>query len=316
MIGRQKSSAIVVSAVKIVLAVFCSLSALWMAAIVPSYVIQKVWRPGSGTTVPAEVSLSRRDRSIRAADPHTLWQTLPRYPSIAEYATRAYTVNGKSMQFGGVLTRAPAHNIIDYYLDQMVARGWTDVTEEFFNIQSYGLDGRRLELVFQDPRKVEKYEKIRHSNAVFRRGDQSLYITLTAAPKNCQRINVILADCPSLKNFWTHVIDSEERTTASGHLKPFLEISNHGTVSSQRTVKLFSGSSSPRKMVQSVVQNLTETGWEVEPMGGQDGSYAGNEYLLTKDNRLAFVTVSKNPRTGGSQAMMITVEGSSYQFEP
>ncbi|HBA83002.1 MAG TPA: hypothetical protein DCZ95_02805 [Verrucomicrobia bacterium] len=123
---------------------------------------------------PAVAAAPRGVGGYASAPPARLW---PLYPSFHPSGVRAMTINGIEILSEDGELKGSAADVLAYYGRQMAARGWSDVTEESFNLseglQAAGNDPQLDEQFFKT------YNDIMESNLAFRRGCWTVVMNLS-----------------------------------------------------------------------------------------------------------------------------------------
>lgn len=141
------------------------------------------------------------DRKEKSAGSElALW---PQFPGSARSTVHRMTLNGVATISEDWQTSAAAVDVIAYYKEQMLARGWREVTEETYQLQpesrGAGMDNHGL----QNPKYVEKYVAMMNTSLVLNRAPWSLQILTAPSEKGIRQtaVRVFAAATPSIKEF-------------------------------------------------------------------------------------------------------------------
>lgn len=113
-----------------------------------------------------------------ATPPPRFW---PSFPGSRPSGVRDLVLNGIRMLAEDWDVRGGASAVLAYYREQMFARGWSDVTEEAFNLRE-GFDALGQDAQ-ADQEFLATYDDIMGANAAFQRGGWITMLNLTPGPR-------------------------------------------------------------------------------------------------------------------------------------
>lgn len=241
----------------------------------------------------AEPPLTARDRNI------------PRYPSSSGWAKRVSRINGVKIVSHVLEARERPSQVVDYYLEQMDARGWTDITEEYYGIspENDAFAGADIRGQSAEAR-AKRYERIREQEAVFRRGGESLYLHVEPRADGPSLVHIMTADTPDLRDLWAGSVAQHARAAARSGAHTWYEVEDIcPACPTESAMRFVSGNGSPDELLDGIAGELAQEGWRaLPPFGAEDRFQAGR--LLTRGNSVAVVTASPNAVQRGSDALV------------
>ena len=128
----------------------------------------------------------------------------PHLPGSAGRTVHRMMINGVDTISEDWRTSTPAADVIDYYREQMLARGWRDETEENFGLhpetRNPGVGANGL----QNPNFVQAYGSLVDSSLILSRGKWSMQVMAVPGETGIRRtaVKVFAAATPSIKNFF------------------------------------------------------------------------------------------------------------------
>jgi hypothetical protein len=130
----------------------------------------------------------------------TFW---PHFPGSAGSVAHRMTVNGVDTISENWQTAAAPTLVIDYYKQQMLARGWRETTEESFHLQPERRVAKQGRDGLQDPEFIAKYDAIMSSSLVLNRGNWSIQIMAVPGQQGIRAtdIRIFAAATPNIKDF-------------------------------------------------------------------------------------------------------------------
>lgn len=235
-----------------------------------------------------------------------LWASMPRFPAYEKSAWHRMEVNNVTMYTGSMNVRGEPQEIVDYYIDQMSARGWHDVTEEFYNIDPYEESCSASKIVEQDPKALSRYERIRSHQAVLRRGGKSIMVHVRPRAKKRHKVDLTVAGTPDLRQFWSRTVDYYNRVVDEKSTRKWMRVVDGCADCRGGAVANFMVSGeSPSELSARIIADLEKEGWTRNPMfshverGGTEG------YLLTRGPHMTMVSAAHDHRVNRSTAMVI-----------
>ena len=146
----------------------------------------------------------------------------PEFPHSGPRRVRTSLINRVRTITDGWTTSAPVADVLAYYRDQMLSRGWRDVTEETYSLQPQrhqDLNSAGAELFAAD------YRKIMDSTLVLTSGQWTMHIVAAPSQRLPQNLVAIYAiEAPSLKEF----SDALQATFAPNASKPLEALQQKG----------------------------------------------------------------------------------------
>lgn len=143
-------------------------------------------------------------KSSPVALPRSREQTpWPRFPRSVPSNARRSTINGVDVVSEDWECLAAPLEVLGYYREQMLARGWRDVTEETFGLRPETHNLRDDGAGLQDPRYLQTYRSVMESKLVLSRGDWSMHVMTEPAKTLHHGISVRLyaAATPSVADY-------------------------------------------------------------------------------------------------------------------
>ncbi|MDA0321698.1 MAG: hypothetical protein O2923_03140 [Verrucomicrobia bacterium] len=292
--------------IKVVLAGIVCLAALWLVGVMPTRLVTRYLQPRMEerlrTRERPDLSIPEPVLSIRE-DPGA-WSSIPRYPAIERGGAKTVTLNGIPMSIAQFVVRAPSYEVINYYTQQMLARGWTDVTEERYRLAHEHGD-ETVRAAAYGTEAARRYEDVRDSRAIFRRGDESMHVTTTRAGHGKHSVQVLRSDTPSLTRLMSEIGEREHAGAAGRAPERFLDVSEQTPGGTGARTALYSGSGSVTDLTRRVVRDMSRQGWRIQSSRDVERSANGQHVFLTRNGALAFLLTTKDPRTGTPRAMVI-----------
>jgi len=127
----------------------------------------------------------------------------PHFPRSAPSNARRSTINGVDVVSEDWECLASPLAVLGYYREQMLARGWRDVTEETYGLRPELRNLRDDGASLQDSRYLETYRSVMDSKLVLSRGDWSMHVMTEPAKTLNNGISVRLyaASTPSVADY-------------------------------------------------------------------------------------------------------------------
>ncbi|MDA1087283.1 MAG: hypothetical protein O2901_09745 [Verrucomicrobia bacterium] len=245
----------------------------------------------------------RVDRNVDHAE---LWDSMPRFPAYRKSAWHRTEINDVTMYTGTMYVRGEPQDIVDYYIAQMAARGWHDVTEEFFNIDPYDPSCSASKILDQDPKALARYEKLRSHEAVLRRAGRSIIVHISPRAEKGQSVDLTLAETPDLKRFWTQTAKTYERAIDENATQKWMRVVDGCAECRGGAVANFMVSAdSPETLSAEIIADMEREGWSRNPLFSPVEKKSTAGHLLTRGPHMAMVSTTHDPRIHRSTAMII-----------
>jgi hypothetical protein len=246
--------------------------------------------------------LAERQRTDAPAD-STFW---PHFPGGGEGVFHRMKINGVDTISEDWQTGAPAADVIGYYREQMLARGWRDATEEDYQLQpetrgpGIGING------LQNPDYVQNYGAMMESSVILNRGQWSLQVMAVPGEKGIRQTNVrvFAAETPSIKDFYLSVGAGAFENGGAGAPDGAIDtVQESGGQRCHTTVAV--RNEEPRRVFSDMLRTYEENKWKYtifHPVQqGRTGYYA----LLVKGESYAALSV-RALAEGASSSVTLT----------
>lgn len=231
----------------------------------------------------------------------------PHFPRSAPSNARRSTINGVDVVSEDWECLASPVEVLAYYKEQMLARGWRDVTEETYNLrpESHNLrdDGAGL----HDPHYLQTYRSVMESKLVLSRGDWSMHVMTEPAKSLHNGISVRLyaAATPSVADYagklLSAVAPGDER---SGKASRSLDAVQHSGGQRYHTT-ITPKSQPPAEAFQETLNRLRAQDWQPVLMSPTQQSRAGHFAWLVRGRDYAVVSAKASP-TGEGAVVSLT----------
>ncbi len=132
---------------------------------------------------------------------HPFW---PEFPRNSAGKLQSAVINGVQILTEEWEAGASTSDILSYYREQMIARGWRDVTEEAYGLQPESHEAANTS---QDERYVANYRKVMDANLVVTRGDWSMHLAAEPGKNDSRKtaVKIYAAATPSITGFFTEM---------------------------------------------------------------------------------------------------------------
>ena len=222
---------------------------------------------------------------------HPFW---PQFPRNTASIIHGEVINGVQILTEDWESSASASDIFYYYRQQMIARGWQDVTEKTFSLQPEQIYQEMGGNALQDEKYVAFYRNIMDSNLVLSHGKWTMHITTKPAKQKegFIAVEVCAVATPSIKNFSESLAANFTRNVNEGQInRPFDAVQHSGGQRYHTTIK--TSSKAPALALQESLAKLGAQGWHPVmflPQQAQSGYFAwlvrGKEYAALSVNAL------------------------------
>jgi len=221
----------------------------------------------------------------------------PEFPHGSPRRVRTSVINGVRTIIDSWSTGAEVSDVLAYFRDQMSARGWRDVTEETYSLQTEShrnLDDAAAE------RFATNYRKIMESTLVMSSGQWTMHIVAAPARQQIQnRVEIYAVEASSMKEF----SDSLQTSLSPNAAQP-LEVLRRGNGQLYRTTV----TSKDQPTTESFRQELGELeaqGWRSLILLPSQSRHPGEFAWLVKGE--AYMALSVSPLGGQDRcSVMLT----------
>jgi hypothetical protein len=148
--------------------------------------------PARSDGLPGLFAADRRQPSRAGENVERFW---PQFPDDGDAPVHRIVVNGVTFLSQEWRSSAPARDVVAYYREQMLARGWSDTTRETLRLPPLSASPGQEALA----RLVTTVD----SSLTVNRGDWSLWV-MTASRENERQpteVRILAADTPSIQDF-------------------------------------------------------------------------------------------------------------------
>jgi hypothetical protein len=176
--------------------------AVWMfSLLLQMMMLGSVLNPLAGDSrSPAKSAApARKSPSLPAPDP-TFW---PHPPGCFGRGVHQLTINGVDTVGEDWQTALPAADVIAFYKEQMLARGWRDVTEQNYQLQPESRNDSWDKNGVQNPDFVKRYSDMVDSSLVLNHNQWSVQIKAVSGGKGIHptSVQMFAAATPALREF-------------------------------------------------------------------------------------------------------------------
>ena len=231
----------------------------------------------------------------------------PHLPGSAGRAVHRMTINGVDTISEDWRTSTPAADVIDYYREQMLARGWRDETEESFGLQpetrNPGVGANGL----LNPKFVQAYGSLVNSALILSRGKWSMQVMAVPGETGIRQtaVRVFAAATPSIKDFFLSLEEGAFRAGPTGAASGAIDtVEESGGQRSHTTLVLRNGE--PGRIFDEMIGQYREKGWQclvTPPPQGQPAYFA----WLVKERAYAALSVRGLPQGRGASVTLTEI---------
>ncbi len=228
---------------------------------------------------------------------HPFW---PEFPRNSTEKLQSAVINGVQILTEEWESSAAASDILLYYREQMIARGWQDVTEETYSLQPELLGTTNG---LQDERYIANFRTIMDSKLMLKRGQWSLHIS-TEPAKGFGQITVkfYAAATPSIENFFMGMSSGlVPNKGADG--KPIDVVQENGSDHYHTTIVTKSGT--PTQAFQEALAKVGTQGWRPVLFLPKQQTQSGYFAWLVRGKDYAALSVRALPQ-GKSSSVTLT----------
>ena len=231
---------------------------------------------------------------------HPFW---PEYPRNTPGNIQSAVINGVQILTEEWEAGASALEILAYYREQMIARGWRDVT-----VETYKLQPELLEVVngSQDERHVNNYRNIMDSTLVLSDGEWSMHITAEPSKKDVQKtaVKIYAAATPSIKNCFAGLGAALVGNRGPAD-SPLVAEQQNGKEHYHTTI--VAKNETPAQAFQEALAKVGAEGWQPVLFLPKSRTQSGFFAWLVKGRQYAALSVSLLPQSQGSSVTLTEV---------
>ena len=201
---------------------------------------------------------------------------------------------------------ASSAEVLDYYRRQMLARGWTDVTEESFNLSPEEVEKTVGPEGLQDPNYAETYKEIVESCLVLRKGAKNMVVkTEPGTDPWVRTVKLSLVATPSITEFSPELGEKLLRASAPGNDGAVFEVSENRGGSNYRT-KISTTRDAPRLAFERLIRKRSRADWQ--PLFAVAPGARGTTGMALLENGDQYVYVSVRPSPAGKGTSVFITE--------
>jgi hypothetical protein len=227
--------------------------------------------------------------------------SLPHVPALGKQPVRVASINGVPIVNCGFQSYGSCTGIMDYYLGQLAATGWRDITDRYFGIAP---ENPSADDADQTEQAAEKYEEIRSTQAVLVRNGRSVAISLAAQPMGRCFVSITVADTPDLTGFWRSTYDRGMALSHRDGAQKWLETSEPRRGGGESKTRFYTGRGNPSELIAKVAGDMRRDGWSIV-LPPQASSETGKSCMFMKPGgRWAMVTAEVQPHNKASRAVL------------
>ena len=167
--------------------------------------LMQLWYASNPWLAGASKSLPKTARqpdapAVSAGGVETFW---PHFPGSLGSAVHRMAINGVDTISEDWQTSAAGANVIAYYRDQMLARGWQDETEEHLKLQPNNRSDGLANSGLQNPEYVKKYGSLMDSSLIMYRAPWSLQVMAAPSEQGIRQtsVRIFAATTTSIEDF-------------------------------------------------------------------------------------------------------------------
>jgi hypothetical protein len=231
----------------------------------------------------------------------------PQFPGADGSRLDRMTINGVETIGQEWQTSASPSDVIEYYREQMVARGWQDATEAATNLQPEQRGPGTGVFGVQNSKFVSDYIQITGTSLVLTRGNWSLQVDVVPSETGIRQsdVRMLAAATPDLETFLLSIgesaFDPEPLRPGTGTVDTVVERNG------QRCHSILAvRNDDPGRVFADMVQSYRDRSWscvQTFPANGERDSYFA---LLTHGR--SYAALSVRPLAEGSKAAIAVTE--------
>jgi len=219
---------------------------------------------------------------------------VPHPPIVAGGRVRAAAVNGVPIATCIFQTHGACIDVMDFYLSQLAAHGWRDVSDEHFGPP----DG-----VVHDDADAAKYDALRSTHAMLVKKGSTIAIALNPASLGRCSVNITCAGTGDLFGFWQRAFEKSEAVERMEGAHAWLD-SREPRSGGTSATRFYSGRGSPDDLIAGIASDMRKEGWNpvLTPRDHKPGVKAC--MFIKPGGYWAFATARQDSRSGVSRGVL------------
>jgi hypothetical protein len=287
------------------LVVKCALTGVVIWALMASLQLMKLWYTAHP---PTRRNDDRSPGFAGATNPERTAQKIqvfwPQFLGSEHSLIHQVTVNGVQITSQAWDTTVAGKDVIDYYREQMTARGWQDVTADTLQFRpdfQSGSSGNGAEA----ERYIRMYRKAMDSDLILNHGSWSMQVSALPDDENngYTTVSVCAASTPSLQDFFLRLSASFGKDTLQGG-QPVDMVQQTGNGTYHMTIA--PRDVSPAQAFQEALSDARAKGWSSVVLPNQTRA-SGSFTWMTKGADYAALSVAPAQQGVGSIVTFIQV---------
>jgi hypothetical protein len=234
----------------------------------------------------------------------------PRFLTASKVQSGSYVVNGVNCITEEWQTWSSESEVIEYYREQMLARGWRDVTAEEFGITPELEDQFVNKGAADNVREREFFDKTMASNLVLNRGNWTMHVDAASAPSKLSQtsVRIFAAATSSIKNLATELTASLVSSPNSLAKNQKFEVDNSFGGEHYRTT-ISERDREPSQAFQEALTDLKTKNWRLlyAPRLDRKENPAGLQAWLVNEGGYAMLSVKASSKALGSSVVLTEV---------
>jgi len=237
---------------------------------------------------------------------HPFW---PEFPRNSTEKLQSAVINGVQILTEEWESSAAASDILSFYHEQMIARGWQDVTEDAYGIQPESHEAANAS---QDERYVSNYRKIMDSKLVVTRGDWSMHLSAEPDKVDFRKtaVKIYAAETSSIMDFFAGMESAlAKNPRQSDH--PLDAVQQSGGERYHTTI--VAKNETPAQAFQEALAKVGTQGWRPVMLLPKQQTQSGYFAWLVRGKDYAALSVKASPQGQGSSVTLTEVTPESGQ---
>lgn len=262
------------------------LSGLVLLWIVPQWVALADADPHRAVLPPPQTGGSGAAVDSGCAAAVAQLSAVPHPPVVAGGQVRAATVNGVPIANCVFQTHGACVDVMDFYLSQLAAHGWQDVSDEHFKPPEGGV---------HDDAEAEKYDALRSTHALLVKKGRTLALTLKPAPLSRCSVNITCADTTDLPGLWEAAFQKSETLARKNGAGAWLNAREPRSDGASGT-RFYTGRGSPDDLIAGIATDMRKEGWNAVLPPRDDNPHEKACMFIKPGGAWAFATVQQDER--------------------